>query len=218
MAKSRKKTQGPKNKKKPSTSKKASKTAGKRARKRSTTAKSVRQLRTQRTASATSESEIKIADYTDVAEERESILSIVKGLEGQVDTAFKLKEVLEAELDATQRKLAKEMETRSQLEAQVETLESHAVLAEQLREDVSFAEQERNRFADELAQTQPQLEKAIDERDSLTEQLSSAEVKIKGLESEKVALEAQIMNLKDRIVDTNRLREELAEATETSQD
>lgn len=162
--------------------------------------------------------EFKLEDFTDVSQERASIISIVKGLEEQVETAFMLKEVLEAELDTTQKKLAEEMDARSQLEAQVESLQGRAVLAEQLREDVSFAEQERNKFANLLGQTQPQLEQATIDRDSLTEQLSSSKANIKELEGEKMALEAHVMNLKDRIADTNQLRGELAEITEANQD
>jgi len=164
------------------------------------------------------QSEIKLEDFADVSQERASIISIVKGLEGQVETAFKLKEILEAELDTTQKRLAEELDARSQLEAQLESLKAQAALAKQLREDISFAEEERNKFADKLAKTQPQLEQATAERDSLAEQLSSAEANIKELEDEKVALEAQVMNLKDRITDTNHLRGELAEITETNQD
>ena len=164
------------------------------------------------------QSEFKLEDFTDVSQERASIISIVKGLEEQVETAFKLKEVLEAELDTTQKRLAEELDARSQLEAQVELLQVRADLAEQLHEDVSFAEQERNKFANLLGQTQPQLKQAIAERDSLAEQLSSAEANIKELEGEKMALEAHVMNLKDRIADTNHLRGELAEMTEANQD
>ncbi len=155
--------------------------------------------------------------FADVSEERASIISIVKGLEGQVETAFKLKEVLEAELDTTQQKLAKVLETRSQLKAQVETLKGPAALADQLREDMSFAEQERNKFADLLSQAQAQLEETTAERDSLVEQLSSAEANIKELEGEKITFEAQVMNLKDNITDVNRLRKELAETTQANQ-
>jgi chromosome segregation ATPase len=164
------------------------------------------------------QNEYKLEDFADVSQERASIISIVKGLEEQVETAFKLKEVLEAELDTTQKRLAEEMDARSQLEAQIELLQMRAALAEQLREDVSFAEQERNKFANLLGQTQPQLEHAISECDSLAEQLSSAEANIKELEGEKMALEAHVMSLKDRIADTNHLRGELAEMTEANQD
>jgi CAP-Gly domain-containing linker protein 1 len=164
------------------------------------------------------QSEFKLEDFADVSQESASIISVVKGLEEQVETAFKLKEVLEAELDTTQKRLAEELDARSQLEAQVELLQMRAAQVEQLREDVSFAEQERNKFANLLSHTQPQLEQAITDCDSLTEQLSSAEANIKELEGEKMALEAHVMNLKDRVADTNHLRGELAEMTEANQD
>lgn len=160
------------------------------------------------------ESEFEIEDLADVSEERASIISIVKGLEGQVETAFKLKEVLEAELDTTQQRLSEEMEARTQLEVQVNSLPTQTALAEQLRQDISFVEEERNKFADELAQTQQEFEQAAAERDSLTKQFSCSEANLKELESDKIALEAQVMNLKDNITDADRLRKELAEITQ----
>ncbi len=160
------------------------------------------------------ESELEIEDLVDVSEERASIISIVKGLEGQVETAFKLKEVFEAELNTTQQRLSEEMEARTQLEVQVNSLQAHASLAEQLRQDISFAEEERNKFADELAQTRQEFEQTAAERDSLTEQFSYSEANLKKLESEKMALEAQVMNLKDNITDADRLGKELGEITQ----
>lgn len=152
--------------------------------------------------------------FTDVSEERTSIISIVKGLEGQVETAFKLKEVLEAELETTQNRLAEELDARAQLEVQVKSLEVSAALAEQLREDIFFVEEERNKFSNQLANIQLQLEQATAERDSLAEKMASTETNVKELEDEKMTLEANVINLKDRIVGTNHLRGELAEITE----
>jgi chromosome segregation ATPase len=166
----------------------------------------------------TEEDILRMEDFTDVSEERTSIISIVKGLEGQVETAFELKKVLEAELDATQKKLFEESDARVQLEIQVTSLEAETALAKQLREDLSFAEEERNKFANLLAQTQEQLEEVTAERDSLAEQMASTEVHARELEDGKRALEAQVMNLKDRVTDTNRLRGELMEITEAHQD
>jgi chromosome segregation ATPase len=166
----------------------------------------------------TGEDILRMENFSGVSEERTSIISIVKGLEGQVETAFDLKKALEAELDATQAKLSEESDARAQLEIQAKSLEAEAALAKQLREDISFAEEERNKFATQLTQAQTQLEEVTTERDSLTEQMASAEVYTKELEDGKKALEAQVMNLKDRVTDTNRLRGELMEMTEAHQD
>jgi len=162
--------------------------------------------------------EIEMENFADVSEERASIISIVKGLEGQVETAFKLKEVLEAELDTAQNRLAEELDARAQLEVQVKSLEARAALAEQLREDISFAEEERNKFANSLAETQQQLKAVTDERDSFAEQAVSAETYTKELESGKTALEAQVMNLKDKVRDIDRLRTELTKVKKARQD
>jgi len=158
-----------------------------------------------------------IEDFADVTQERANIISIVRGLEEQVETAFKLKDVLEAELDTTQKKLSEALDARAQLEVQVESLETQAAMVEQLREDISFAEEERNKFADKLAKLEHELEEMTAERDSLADRLASTEKHIKDIESEKMALEARVMNLKDKITDAERLRKELAETSETQQ-
>jgi chromosome segregation ATPase len=154
-------------------------------------------------------------DYADVSDERASILAIVKDLEGQVDTAYQLKEILEAELEATQQKLSEQTTANTQLESQVESLKAQAVLVEQLREDISFAEEERDKSAGSLADIQPQFEAVTEERDALAEELESANALTKEFEGEKLALEAQVMNLKDKIADMGDLRGELDETIET---
>ncbi|TKJ34104.1 MAG: hypothetical protein CEE38_18740 [Planctomycetes bacterium B3_Pla] len=160
------------------------------------------------------ESEVQIDDFADVSEERASIISIVKGLEGQVETAFELKDLLEAELDNVRGKLAEESEARAELEVQVESLEAGSALVEQLRADISFAEDERNKLHRLLSEAQPQLEEVTVERDSVVDKLDLTEERTRELEGEKIALEAQVLNLKDKITDTDSLRQEFAEVTE----
>jgi chromosome segregation ATPase len=152
-----------------------------------------------------------IDDLADISEERASIISIVQGLEGQVETAFQLREVLEAELDTAQKKLSEECSARAELEAQFGPLESQVALADQLRGDISFAEEERNKFANLLTQTQEQLEEVTADRNSLTDKIASVEAHAKELEDENVTLGVQLMNLKDKITDIDRLRKELEE-------
>jgi chromosome segregation ATPase len=163
------------------------------------------------------EDALRVEDFADVSQERASIISIVKGLEGQVETAFKLKEVLEVELDTTQKRLAEELDARAQLETQITSLDAQAALAGRLREDIAFVEEDRNKFADRLARIQTQLETVTEERDKLAELIASAESHAKEIEGEKIAFEAQVMNLKDKITDTDRLRKEIMEITEARQ-
>lgn len=155
--------------------------------------------------------EINVEAYADVSQERSSIISIVKDLEGQVDTAFKLKEAIEADLEETQKKLYDESTARAQLEEQVKSLEAQATLADQLRQDISFAEEERNKFANLLDQLKPQIEIVTQERDSFAEKINSLEANNKKLDEEKTTFEAQVMNLKEKVVALDRLRQELDE-------
>jgi chromosome segregation ATPase len=156
----------------------------------------------------TAEVEVDLSDYADASEEKASIVSIVKGLEEQVETAFKLKEVIEAELDEAQRKLSIESAARVELEAHVRPIEAKAALVDQLREDISCAEEERDNFSNMLTKSNQQLETLTADHDLVTEELSSAKAQTKELEGDKMALEAQVMNLKDKIVDMGRLQKE----------
>lgn len=174
---------------------------------------SVDELAMLQVSSVMDSSRIQMDDYADVSRERSCIISIVKGLEEQVDTAFKLKGVLEAELDAAQNQLAEELADRAKLEEQVKTLQPQAALVDQLREDITFAEEERNKYANLLADIQPQLESVTKERGSLAQEVASLKTHAQRLDGEKVALEAQVMNLKDRVTDMNRLYAELDKVT-----
>lgn len=193
--------------------------------KQPTVAEPAEELETEQAADGIEQDNIEMEDYADVSEERASIISIVRGLEGQVETAFKLKEVLEVDLEATQRKLSEESATRAQLEVRIEALEVQAALVEQVREDISFAEEERNKLANLLAESQQQLEAVTAERDSLAEKIATTAPQVKELESEKTTLEAQVMNLKDKVTDMDRLlvqvedlREKLTNANNRTDD
>jgi len=153
--------------------------------------------------------EFEIEDLADISEERASIISIVQNLEGQVDTAFALKEALEAELDEVKKKLSEESAARIQLEERLKALEPQAAMADQVRQDLSFTEEERNKLANSLTETKQQLEAVTTERNSLAKEIASVEPRAKELEDEKTTLEAQVMNLKDKVVDMGRLCGEL---------
>ncbi len=158
--------------------------------------------------------EAEMDDFLNVADETTSILSIVKGLEDQIDTAFELKEALESELEVTRQELSEQLSARGQLQSHVDLLESQAALSDQLREDIAFAEEERNKFVGLLAELKPQLEAISLERDSLVEKLSLAEKQGHKLETERMTFEAQVMNLRDELGDMDRLQSELAEVVE----
>jgi chromosome segregation ATPase len=153
--------------------------------------------------------ELGMEDFADIFEQRASIISIVKGLEEQVDTAFELKDVLETELDTTHKKLSEELVAHAKFEEQVKSLEAQTALADQLREDISFVEEERNKYANLLAEIQPQIETVSEERDSLAKKVASVEAHAKELRGERTSLEAEVMNLKDKVADIDRLRGEV---------
>jgi len=140
-------------------------------------------------------------DTLDVATERDGILSIVKDLEEQVSLAHRLKEAVENDLEASQQKLSQQSALRAELETRVTVLEGQAMSVDQLRQDISFVEEERSKVADLLAEMQPQLKAVSQERDSLTKRISAVETQAAEADAEKTIFEAQVMNLRDEAKD-----------------
>lgn len=149
-------------------------------------------------------------DYGEASEEGAGIIALIKDLHGQIDAARELKDALEADLGSLKEKLAREQAAHTELDAQVRLLEAKAALGEQLREDLSFVEEERNEIARRLEQTADQLAKATGERDGFAEQNSADQVRIRELESDKITLEATVLNLEETVADMGRLRQDLA--------
>lgn len=148
----------------------------------------------------------------DVPKESQGILHIVKDLETQLDNAFAIKEALEADLADTQAKLVEETATRSELEGRVQLLEAQAALVEQLRDELSFVEEERSEVARKFKEIESQVKQITRERDTLTEQMVATDVRIADLEQVKVNLEAQVLNLEEAVADRRSLHKELEQA------
>ena len=163
----------------------------------------------------TETNEMQLESSIDVSQQATNILSIIEGLEGQVDTAFKLKDALESDLGATRQRLSEELSARTDLDTRVKVLEAVSASVDQLREDLSFVEEERNKFSDLLDEVQPQLEAVSQQRDLLVEQAASDKQWIKELEDDKMTLEAKLLNLKDEVEDMKHLRQQLTDLTDS---
>ena len=157
--------------------------------------------------------EIRIEDYADVSDGRASVLSVVIGLEEQVNTAFKLRQILQADLDATRRELAEASAARAELESRIKPIGAQATLVQRVGRAVSAAEAQRNKLAGALAKTELELQAATAERDALAENVCSAEDVAGRLETERMAREAQVMNTQDTVAEVEHLRSKLAKTT-----
>ena len=127
--------------------------------------------------------------------------AMVRDLHGDMDAAFVLKKALEADLTATQKKLSEEEAVRAQLEARVRLLEAKAALADQLREDVSFVEEEQNKTFRRLKEVTSELDQTGKERDGLAEQKAVYVARVKQLQSQRFDLEAQVLDLRERLAE-----------------
>jgi hypothetical protein len=74
---------------------------------------------------AADSSEPRTGDHEDVSEEKASVISIFESLAEQLETAYRLKEDLQADLDAARKRLSEESAARAALEARVRWLEAH---------------------------------------------------------------------------------------------
>ena len=160
------------------------------------------------------DSDFNILSLADVSQERADILSIVRSLERQTDTSFKLKDVLEADLDAAQKKLSIEMAVRAELEKKIRLIEANSGSTEQLHKENSSLREERDRLAQLLAEIRPQLDSISEGRDSLAEEVIFTQTRAKELASKNADLETQVRRLQEKVDDTERLRAETIKLTD----
>jgi len=158
-----------------------------------------------------------ILSLADVSQERADILSIVRSLERQADTSVKLKDVLETDIEAVQKKLSIEMAARAELEAKVESFETSSGSTAQLRKENASLMEERDRLAHLLTEIRPQLESITEGRDSLAEETAFAQKRARELASRKANLETQVKRLQEKVADTDRLRAEVTKVTDERQ-
>jgi chromosome segregation ATPase len=99
-------------------------------------------------------------NFTDVSEERASIISIVRGLEGQVETAFRLKEILQGQLDTIQKRLSDELDARAQSEAQLaRRLEASEASKDTLERELAETHQNARTLREEVEQLREEVER-----------------------------------------------------------
>jgi chromosome segregation ATPase len=107
---------------------------------------------------------VKLEDFADASEERVSIISTVKGLEGQIETIFKLNEILEAQLDEAQKKLSEELSARVQSEVQAaRRLEASEESKVTLEKELVGTIQEAQALREEVKELRAKIEKLRDE-------------------------------------------------------
>jgi chromosome segregation ATPase len=99
-------------------------------------------------------------NFTDVSEERASIISVVRGLEGQVETAFRLKEILQGQLDTIQKRLSDELDARAQSEAQLaRRLEASETSKDTLERELAETHQNARAMREEVEQLREEVER-----------------------------------------------------------
>ena len=98
-------------------------------------------------------------NFADVSEERASIISVVKGLEGQVETAFRLKEILQVQLDTLQKRLSDEFDARAQSEVQMaRRLEASEASKDTLEKELAETQQKARILQEEVEQLREEAE------------------------------------------------------------
>ena len=142
----------------------------------------------------------KLGDFADASEERASIISTVKGLEGQVETVFKLNEILEAQLDEAQKRLSEELGVRVQSDVQAaRLLEASEASKVALEKELAETIQDAQALREEVEELGAKVEKLRDE-------LTGAESRTADL---RIQLEDQQANNRRLMETTTRLDNEI---------
>ncbi len=178
----------------------------------------IRQLELDRVRHETEEAQEQLDDFQDASEESRSIIQIVESLERQLDESFALRDALSADLEKARTKLSSEMVARRGLEERLKLCEAEAALVDPLRDELTFIEQERSEIARNLKTTADLLEQTTNERDALTEKMEAAQDRIGELEGLKIDLEAQVMDLQERLYEFGEVRKTLAERNAQCED
>lgn len=153
-------------------------------------------------------------NYADVSEESTSIIAMVKDLHGEIDVAYELKEALEADLSVMKDRLAEEQSARSEMEAQIQLFETKAALGDQLREDISFVEEERNDMARKYEEANTKLSLVTEERDIFKNHNAQLDDVIKQMQNDKIELEAKALNLEESVEEMAQLQKQLEKTQE----
>jgi chromosome segregation ATPase len=133
------------------------------------------------------------------AEGDKRISTMVKGLRGDIDAAYVLKKALETDLVETQKRLSEEEAARRQFESRAGILEAKATLADQLRHDISFVEEEQNRTFRRLEDVTSQLKRVTEERNKFAGASKARDGRIAELLRQRFELEADVVELKERL-------------------
>jgi chromosome segregation ATPase len=100
------------------------------------------------------------SNFADVSEERASIISVVRGLEGQVETAFRLKEILQSQLDTLQKRLSDEFDARAQSEVQLaRRLEASEASKDALERELTETHENARTLREEVEQLREEVER-----------------------------------------------------------
>ncbi len=149
-------------------------------------------------AGATEQDEDEAAEQDD-AEEKERFSVMVKSLRGDIDAAYTLKNALETDLAETQARLSEEEAARQQFESRAGIFEAKAGLADQLREDIGFVEEEQNQTFRRLTEATSERDRVAEERDKLAEAKRLRDARISELLRQRFELEADIVEFKERL-------------------
>jgi chromosome segregation ATPase len=142
----------------------------------------------------------KLEGFADASEERASIISTVKGLEAQVETVFKLNEILETQLDTAQKNLSEELAARVQSEVQAaRRLEASEASKVTLERELAGTIQDAQAFREEVEELRAKVEKLKDE-------LTGADSRASDLRTQ---LEEQQASNRKLIENTTRLENEI---------
>lgn len=144
-----------------------------------------------------------------LAEIKKGMPQIIQEIMEQIDTAMTMKEALETDLKALRKKLHQETATRTELEERVRLLAPEAALTDQLRQEVAFLNQERNRIFTELTEAKTQLEEVAEDRNSLDEKVADLDEQNRQIRQAKSALEGQVWSTKEKEIDLIRRCDQL---------
>ena len=155
-----------------------------------------------------------LSEPAGMSDDGSSIIAMVKDLHAEIDTAYELREGLEADLAAMTNKLSEEKGLHGEHEAQLRLLEAKAAFGDQLQRDLASEKKTHTDTSRRLDEVTSQLEKVTEERNRLAEQNTTDAARMQEIQGDMDGLETKVSHLETKVAEMGRLRETLAETRE----
>ena len=142
-------------------------------------------------------------------DEASSVFEVIHDLEGQLDSAFAVKEALEKDLEGEKEKTAALSLENAKLKERVTFLESCEKLVDEVQAELDFLNEDKSSSVIAIQQLESKLESLTEEKNGLAKELSATKIAFEGMKRKAVKLQSEVSRLEEKTATMEKLKKEL---------